>query len=88
MLALIAVMGGLCGFAASASRVAATTCADPNSWGMDLETTTSTDPNVDHRPLWPAQARLSQSAETGTKPPTITLQARSAAPIQSLGCQP
>ena len=65
--AVIAVIGGFCGFAASAARATALSCVAP-SWRAHLESVTSSDPAVDHKTFWPAKAVVTEGTlfATGT----------------------
>ena len=55
---LFALFGGACGFAVTARRAQACSCAEPQ-WSLQRESVTSSDPNVSHEGSWPAQATLS-----------------------------
>ena len=61
-LALIAIIGGACGFAVTGRRATACDCLFP-TWQVSLQSATSSDPSIDHRPLWPAEATLWQGTE-------------------------
>jgi hypothetical protein len=57
-LVVVAVMGGALGFAVAARKAAACSCMSPDVWSLSLESVTSSDPAVDHTPLWPDGADL------------------------------
>jgi hypothetical protein len=58
VLILLAVIGGALGFGASARRARALSCVAARPWPIALESTASSDPNVDHRSLWPDRLSL------------------------------
>ena len=57
-LVVVAVIAGALGFAVAARKAAACQCASPDVWSLGLESVTSSDPAVDHTPLWPDAAHL------------------------------
>lgn len=54
---LVALLGGACGFAATARRAQACDCATPQ-WVLERQSVTSSDASVSHEATWPAQATL------------------------------
>ncbi len=54
---LVALLGGACGFAATARRAQACDCAPP-VWVLQRQSVTSSDASVSHGAIWPAQATL------------------------------
>jgi hypothetical protein len=57
-LCLFALLGGACGFAATARRAQACSCSEPQ-WNVARKSVTSSDPNVSHEASWPSQGTLS-----------------------------
>lgn len=63
---LIATVGGLCGFLATARRATACSCSIP-TWTVYLKSVASSDPNVDDSRIWPQKGTLySDDAASGS----------------------
>jgi hypothetical protein len=73
VLVLLAVIGGALGFAVSAPRARATTCRIALPWDVTIGSTTSSDPSVDHRPLWPDRLSLSAPPLPGVSDEEVSL---------------
>ena len=59
---LIAMVGGLCGFLATAKRAKACSCVLP-AWAVHLKSVTSSDPHVDDSRIWPQEGTLFSDSE-------------------------
>jgi hypothetical protein len=56
-LVLLAIVGGIAGFAITARKAGACSCSSP-AWALQLQSATASDGMSDHKKFWPTDARL------------------------------
>jgi len=64
-LVLMAIVGGIAGFAITARKAGACSCSSPE-WTLQLQSATASDGMSDHKKNWPTEATLQSYEGTAT----------------------